>query len=159
SPANACCARPWRSWPGTVGRSATAPCRWWATAPRWGRDGSRRRRRSRRSSAPRSRCRRPPPTGSASPVAAKGSPPSPPRGAIATEPAEDATQAAEASPVDAGAVTLHLYDTATRALREFTPVREGHASVYLCGATPQAIPHIGHVRSGVAFDILRRWLL
>jgi len=56
-------------------------------------------------------------------------------------------------------VTLHLYDTATRSLREFVPVREGHASVYLCGATPQAVPHIGHVRSGVAFDILRRWLL
>ena len=55
-------------------------------------------------------------------------------------------------------MTLHLYDTATRSLREFTPVREGHASVYLCGATPQAVPHIGHVRSGVAFDILRRWL-
>ena len=31
--------------------------------------------------------------------------------------------------------------------------------MYLCGATPQAQPHIGHVRSGVAFDILRRWLL
>jgi len=56
-------------------------------------------------------------------------------------------------------VTLHLYDTAARSLREFTPVREGHASVYLCGATPQSVPHIGHVRSGVAFDILRRWLL
>ncbi len=56
-------------------------------------------------------------------------------------------------------MTLHLYDTATRTLREFTPVREGHVSVYLCGATPQAVPHIGHVRSGVAFDILRRWLL
>ena len=56
-------------------------------------------------------------------------------------------------------MTLHLYDTATRSLREFVPVREGHASVYLCGATPQAVPHIGHVRSGVAFDILRRWLL
>jgi cysteinyl-tRNA synthetase len=38
-------------------------------------------------------------------------------------------------------------------------VREGHASIYLCGATPQSQPHIGHVRSGVAFDILRRWLL
>ncbi|MET3861181.1 cysteinyl-tRNA synthetase [Dietzia sp. 2505] len=56
-------------------------------------------------------------------------------------------------------MTLHLYDTATRSLREFTPVREGHASVYLCGATPQSVPHIGHVRSGVAFDVLRRWLL
>ena len=56
-------------------------------------------------------------------------------------------------------MTLHLYDTAARSLREFTPVREGHASVYICGATPQSVPHIGHVRSGVAFDILRRWLL
>ncbi|KAA0917903.1 cysteine--tRNA ligase [Dietzia sp. ANT_WB102] len=56
-------------------------------------------------------------------------------------------------------MTLHLYDTATRSPREFTPVREGHASIYLCGATPQAVPHIGHVRSGVAFDILRRWLM
>lgn len=56
-------------------------------------------------------------------------------------------------------MTLHLYDTATRSLREFVPVREGHASVYLCGATPQSAPHIGHVRSGVAFDILRRWLV
>ncbi|KQB86219.1 cysteine--tRNA ligase [Corynebacterium lowii] len=56
-------------------------------------------------------------------------------------------------------MTLSLYDTGTRSLREFTPLREGKASVYLCGATPQAQPHIGHVRSGVAFDILRRWLL
>lgn len=55
-------------------------------------------------------------------------------------------------------VTLRIYDTATRQLRDFTPVREGHASIYLCGATVQSIPHIGHVRSGVAFDILRNWL-
>ncbi|MGV0437642.1 cysteine--tRNA ligase [Corynebacterium mastitidis] len=56
-------------------------------------------------------------------------------------------------------MTLRLYDTGTRTLRDFTPLREGKASVYLCGATPQAQPHIGHVRSGVAFDVLRRWLL
>lgn len=55
-------------------------------------------------------------------------------------------------------VTLRIYDTATRQLRDFEPVRPGHASVYLCGATVQSIPHIGHVRSGVAFDILRNWL-
>ena len=44
-------------------------------------------------------------------------------------------------------------------MREFTPLVPGHASVYLCGATVQGEPHIGHVRSGVAFDVLRRWLL
>jgi cysteinyl-tRNA synthetase len=56
-------------------------------------------------------------------------------------------------------VTLRLFDTETRALRDFVPLAPGHASVYLCGATVQGDPHIGHVRSGVAFDVLRRWLL
>ncbi|WP_273113875.1 cysteine--tRNA ligase [Corynebacterium durum] len=55
-------------------------------------------------------------------------------------------------------MTLRIYDTATRTLRDFEPVRAGHASVYLCGATVQTVPHIGHIRSGVAFDILRNWL-
>jgi cysteinyl-tRNA synthetase len=55
-------------------------------------------------------------------------------------------------------VTLHLYDTATRSQREFHPVRSGTASIYVCGATVQGIPHIGHVRSGLNFDVLRRWL-
>jgi cysteinyl-tRNA synthetase len=57
-----------------------------------------------------------------------------------------------------GPVSLHLYDTATRSLREFVPLEPGKASIYLCGATVQAPPHLGHVRSGVNFDILRRWL-
>lgn len=56
-------------------------------------------------------------------------------------------------------MTLRIFDTGTRSLRDFEPIRPGHASVYLCGATPQTQPHIGHVRSGVAFDILRRWLI
>lgn len=55
-------------------------------------------------------------------------------------------------------MTLRLYDTETRDVREFVPLVPGHASVYLCGATVQGEPHIGHVRSGVAFDVLRRWL-
>jgi cysteinyl-tRNA synthetase len=53
---------------------------------------------------------------------------------------------------------LHLHDTAARAVREFTPITPGQASVYLCGATVQAPPHIGHLRSAVCFDILVRWL-
>jgi cysteinyl-tRNA synthetase len=55
-------------------------------------------------------------------------------------------------------VTLHLHDTAARAVREFTPITPGQASVYLCGATVQAPPHIGHLRSAVCFDVLIRWL-
>ena len=54
---------------------------------------------------------------------------------------------------------LRLHDTAAGAVRDFVPLREGHVSIYLCGATVQGQPHIGHVRSGVAFDILRRWLI
>jgi cysteinyl-tRNA synthetase len=55
-------------------------------------------------------------------------------------------------------VTLHIHDTAARAVREFAPITPGRVSVYLCGATVQAPPHIGHMRSGVVFDVLIRWL-
>ena len=55
-------------------------------------------------------------------------------------------------------MTLRLYDTATRAVRDFIPLVPGEASLYLCGATVQAAPHIGHIRSGVNFDVLTRWL-
>lgn len=53
---------------------------------------------------------------------------------------------------------IRLYDTATREVSEFTPIEPGRVSIYVCGATVQAAPHIGHIRSGVNFDILRRWL-
>ncbi len=55
-------------------------------------------------------------------------------------------------------VTLRLYDTAERGVRDFVPLEPGRVSMYLCGATVQAPPHVGHIRSGLAFDILRRWL-
>ncbi len=56
-------------------------------------------------------------------------------------------------------MSLRLYDTAAREVREFVPLQPGRASIYLCGATVQAPPHVGHIRSGLAFDILRRWLI
>ena len=43
-------------------------------------------------------------------------------------------------------------------MREFVPLVSGRASIYYCGATVQGAPHIGHLRSGLNFDILRRWL-
>jgi cysteinyl-tRNA synthetase len=55
-------------------------------------------------------------------------------------------------------VSLALYDTGTRSVREFVPLEDGKVSVYYCGATVQAAPHIGHLRSGLAVDVLRRWL-
>jgi cysteinyl-tRNA synthetase len=53
---------------------------------------------------------------------------------------------------------LNLYNTADRAVSKFMPLSPGKVGIYLCGATVQAPPHIGHIRSGVNFDILRRWL-
>ncbi|WP_073499013.1 cysteine--tRNA ligase [Actinacidiphila paucisporea] len=55
-------------------------------------------------------------------------------------------------------MTLRLYDTGARRIRDFVPLVPGRVSIYLCGATVQAAPHIGHIRSGLNFDILRRWL-
>jgi len=56
-------------------------------------------------------------------------------------------------------MTLRLYDTAARAVRDFVPLEEGKAGLYVCGLTVQSEPHVGHVRSAVNFDVLRRWLL
>ncbi|HLV59214.1 MAG TPA: cysteine--tRNA ligase [Natronosporangium sp.] len=56
-------------------------------------------------------------------------------------------------------MTLRLYDTATRQVREFTPLRPGRVGIYLCGLTVQSGPHLGHLRGlAVACDILHRWL-
>jgi cysteinyl-tRNA synthetase len=55
-------------------------------------------------------------------------------------------------------VSLRLLDSATREQRAFTPLRAGAVSMYVCGATVQGLPHIGHVRSGLNYDVLRRWL-
>ena len=53
---------------------------------------------------------------------------------------------------------LNLYNTSDRTVSKFVPLNPGKVGIYLCGATVQAPPHIGHIRSGVNFDILRRWL-
>ncbi len=55
-------------------------------------------------------------------------------------------------------MSLRLFDTATRQLREFVPLVPGQVGMYICGLTTQGAPHIGHVRFAVAFDVLRRWL-
>lgn len=56
-------------------------------------------------------------------------------------------------------MSIRLYDTATREVRDFAPLEEGRVGVYVCGLTVQSEPHVGHVRSAVNFDVLRRWLV
>lgn len=54
---------------------------------------------------------------------------------------------------------LILYDTASHQVSHFTPIKPGKVGIYVCGATVQSSPHIGHIRAAVAFDIVRRWFL
>jgi cysteinyl-tRNA synthetase len=56
-------------------------------------------------------------------------------------------------------VSLRLYDTRTRQVRPLALQRDGQVGLYVCGPTVQAAPHVGHLRSGIALDVLHRWLL
>lgn len=53
---------------------------------------------------------------------------------------------------------MDLYNTLEHAVVPFVPREAGHVSIYLCGPTVQSEPHLGHGRSAVSFDVLRRYL-
>lgn len=55
-------------------------------------------------------------------------------------------------------MTLRFYSTDTATVRDFEPLVPGEVRLYYCGATVQGAPHIGHIRSALVFDQLRRWL-
>ena len=54
---------------------------------------------------------------------------------------------------------LRLYSTLHRAVVPFETRDEGKVAIYLCGPTVQSEPHVGHGRSAVAFDVIRRYLM
>ena len=54
-------------------------------------------------------------------------------------------------------MTVRLYDSKAQALRDFVPLVEGHVGMYVCGPTVQSSPHIGHLRSALVYDLMRRW--
>jgi cysteinyl-tRNA synthetase len=53
---------------------------------------------------------------------------------------------------------LRLFNTRTRALEELRPLEPDHVRIYVCGLTPSAEGHLGHARSFLFFDVLRRYL-
>ena len=53
---------------------------------------------------------------------------------------------------------LRLYNTRTRDVRPLEPLEPGHVRIYVCGLTPSAEGHLGHARSFLFFDVLRRYL-
>lgn len=55
-------------------------------------------------------------------------------------------------------IMVKIYDSADKTIKEFIPLQEGKVGLYYCGATVQGVPHIGHLRSALSFDIIRRWL-
>ena len=61
--------------------------------------------------------------------------------------------------VSLAAAGLRLYDTADHKVTPFQPIEPGKVGIYVCGATVQSSPHIGHIRTTLAFDVIRRWLL
>ncbi len=56
-------------------------------------------------------------------------------------------------------MTLRLTNTLTRTLEEFVPRQPGQVSIYCCGVTVYDLCHLGHARSYIAWDVLRRYLI
>lgn len=54
---------------------------------------------------------------------------------------------------------LRLYNTRTRSVETFAPLHDGRVRIYVCGLTPSAQAHVGHARSFLFFDVLRRFLI
>ena len=55
-------------------------------------------------------------------------------------------------------MSLRLYNTRTHAVAPLVPLVPGEVKIYVCGLTPSAEAHLGHARSFLFFDVLRRYL-
>lgn len=55
-------------------------------------------------------------------------------------------------------MALELFDSKTQSLREFVTQEPGRVGMYVCGPTVQSAPHLGHLRSALVYDLLKRWL-
>ena len=55
-------------------------------------------------------------------------------------------------------MALSIYSTLSRTQAPFAPIEPNHVRMYVCGVTVYDYCHIGHGRTFVAFDVVRRWL-
>jgi len=55
-------------------------------------------------------------------------------------------------------MSLKLYNTLTRKKEEFKPIEAKSVRMYVCGPTVNDVPHLGHARQQISFDILRKYL-
>jgi len=55
-------------------------------------------------------------------------------------------------------MVLKLYNTLTRKKEVFKPIKKGKVGMYVCGPTVNDVPHLGHARQQISFDILKRYL-
>ncbi len=55
-------------------------------------------------------------------------------------------------------MALKIYNTLTRKKEEFVPLGEGEVRMYVCGVTAYDLCHVGHARSAIVFDVIRRYL-
>ena len=55
--------------------------------------------------------------------------------------------------------TMKLFDSKSQSLRDFAPLKPGQVGMYVCGPTVQGAPHVGHLRSALVYDLLRRWMM
>ena len=52
---------------------------------------------------------------------------------------------------------MQIYNTLTRKLEDFVPLKKGKVRIYACGPTVYNYIHIGNARPIVTFDVLRRY--
>jgi len=55
-------------------------------------------------------------------------------------------------------MSLKLYNTLTKKEETFKPIKKDSVGIYVCGPTVNDVPHLGHARQQISFDILRKYL-
>ena len=53
---------------------------------------------------------------------------------------------------------MRIYDTMSNQIRDLEPKDPGKVSIYACGPTVQDVPHLGHARTALTYDVLKRYL-